>query len=176
MLKAENERLRDNLAFTSEQLKVVNTVNGERAYQSSVLSLRIRELSMMFPEIKEEIQNLRVHPSRAERVSRTSFGYEKHITTELRDSTVRDTVPVKVFSYTDPWYTVHGIAEDSVQSVSIAMRDTLVQVVYRGERENPWLWFLSRRKLQQRVSLKNPNAQVVFTEVIELQKMKGRKE
>jgi hypothetical protein len=41
-------------------------------------------------------------------------------------------------------------------------------VVYRGERERPWLWILSPRKLMQRVSLKNPNAHIHYTQHIEI--------
>ena len=92
----------------------------------------------------------------------------------LRDSVIHDTIPVKVFSYNDNFYNVHGIAHNSTQEVKINYQDTLVQVVFRGSRVKPWLWIFSPRKLQQRVTLKNPNAQITYSEFIQMQRRKSK--
>jgi hypothetical protein len=92
----------------------------------------------------------------------------------LRDSVIHDTVPVKVFSYKDNFFNVHGLSHDSTQEVKINYQDTLVQVVYLGPREKPWLWIFSPRKLQQRVTLKNPNARITYSEFIQIQRRKSK--
>jgi len=175
LLKQENTRLESNLRYSGERLTELKTLDGKRAYQNGVLALRVRELQSLYPEILQEVRNLRIDPSRTERIARSEHAYHLNVTTAVRDSITHDTVKVKVFSYRDPWYSIKGEARDSLQHLSISMRDTLVQVVYRGERERPWLWIFSPRKLQQRIVLKNPTAQVVYSDVIEVQRRRGKK-
>lgn len=173
-LSKENSRLSEAILQKNLAITELKTLNGSTAYQTQVLQLRLNELSALFPELISEIKNLKVKPARAQSVAVTSYASEKHITTELRDSLIYDTIPVKVFNYSDQWYTIAGIAEQNKQNVSIQMQDTLVQVVFKGERIKPWLWIFSPRKLQQRVSLKNPNSRITYTQFIELQSSRKR--
>jgi hypothetical protein len=159
----------------NETITELKTLNGQTAYQSHVLALRLNELSALFPAMMKEIQNLRIKPARTQSISSTAYTSEKNITTVLRDSVIFDSIPAKVFDYSDQWYTIKGVSQQDQQQVSIHMQDTLVQVVFRGEREKPWLWILSHRKLQQRVSLKNPNANIVYTQFIEIQHRSKRR-
>jgi hypothetical protein len=50
----------------------------------------------------------------------------------------------------------------------LSYQDTLVQVVFRGKRIHPWLWIFSRRQLMQRIQLKNPQAQIHYSEIIQI--------
>ena len=170
----ENDRLSKTLAQTVQQLKEIQTQSGQLAVENEVLQLRLKELSTLYPKLLDEIRNLKINPKRAESVSSTAINTEKRIVTMLRDSIIHDTVAVKVFSYTDNYYQVHGIAQDSTQEVKINYKDTLVQVVYLGPREKPWLWIFSPRKLQQRVTLKNPNARITYSEFIQIQRRKSK--
>jgi hypothetical protein len=111
---------------------------------------------------------LKIQPEKTVQVTNHYTESEKHITTLVRDTIIRDTVQVRVFDYNDDYYTVKGISEADTQRVSIASRDTLMQVVFRGKREKPWLWIFSPRKLEQRVALKNPNAVVEYSQIIQL--------
>jgi hypothetical protein len=56
------------------------------------------------------------------------------------------------------------------QRLQIHSTDTLTQVVFKGERIRPWLWVFSPRKLQQRVSVSNPNATIKYSQFIQIQK------
>lgn len=111
-----------------------------------------------------------VKPARTQQVSTTVVETEKHIITTLRDSVIHDTVRVRVFSYSDPWYSIHGQALGDTQRVQIQSRDSLIQVVYKGERNNPWLWILSPRRLQQRIYSSNPNSTIKYSQLINIQK------
>ena len=98
----------------------------------------------------------------------TGFNVHTPATVLLRDSVIYDTVQVRVFDYQDGFFAVQGKAIGNRQHLELSYQDTLVQVVYRGERERPWLWIFSPRKLMQRVSLKNPNAHIHYTQQIEI--------
>jgi hypothetical protein len=151
-------------------LDFVRTQNGKLAAQTNVLLLRTNELKQMFPAQAKSITDLGVKISRATQVSSTVIESEKNIVTVVRDSIVHDTVRVKVFSYRDQWYQVAGISDNNTQRLQIHTTDTLTQVVFKGEREKPWLWIFSPRKLQQRVSVSNPNATIKYSCLIQIQK------
>lgn len=171
-LKSENNRVTANFEAEVRALEEVETRAGQIAYQNGVYQLRLSELVKLYPNLIAEIRNLKVKPKRAESLLTTSYNSEKHIVTELRDSVIFDTVEVRSFAYNDQWYNITGYADDKHQHVSIAMQDTLVQVVYKGERIKPWLWIFSPRKLEQRIALKNPNAKITYTQFIEILKEK----
>jgi regulator of replication initiation timing len=170
----ENDRLSITLTQTVQQLKEIQTQSGQLAAENEVLQLRLKELKALYPKLLDEIRNLKINPKRAESISTTAINTEKRIVTMLRDSMIHDTVALKVFSYTDNYYQVQGIAQDSTQEVKSKYQDTLVQVIYLGPREKPWLWIFSPRKLQQRVTLKNPNARITYSEFIQIQKRKSK--
>ena len=121
----------------------------------------------IYPEIIYEIKNLKVNPRRVEHFSETIIQQQKDIITKLKDSLIYDTVLVRVFNYHDEFYTIKGIAIGDTQKVHIESRDSLIQVVYKGERYKPWLWIFSKRKLEQVVSCKNTNSKVEYSRIIE---------
>lgn len=166
----EKERLSAAFKANSEVLKQIEILDGRLAAQSRVLELKVDELCELYPNLQQEILNLKIKPNRVEQLAQTSFHSEKQITTVIRDSVITDTIKARVFNYTDDYYTIRGIAIADTQQVNIQMCDTLVQVVYRGKRKHPWLWFFSKRQLEQRVTLKNPNAKIEYSKVIRVVK------
>ena len=48
--------------------------------------------------------------------------------------------------------------------------DSLIQVVYRGKRKQPWLWLFSPRPLEQLIYNKNPNSKISYQKTIKLSK------
>ena len=169
-LRLETARMTSNLQTLTSSLDYVRTQNGKLAAQTNVLLLRTNELKQMFPVQAKSITDLGVKLSRATQVSSTVIESEKNVVTLLRDSVIHDTIRVKVFTYADQWYRVAGISDNISQRLQIQTTDTLTQVVFKGEREKPWLWIFSPRKLQQRVSVSNPNATIKYSSVIQIQK------
>ena len=90
--------------------------------------------------------------------------------TVIYDSVRYDTVTVRVFRYADDYLQLWGMATDSLQRLDFSYRDTLIQVVYRGDRRRPWLWILSRRRLEQRLRLKNGRAELDYAQTIKIEK------
>ena len=175
-LRKENRRLKETLQTVSQEVPLpreptviqVPTDDGRFAAETAAMNLRLKELSALYPKIMAEIRNLDIKPQRTVQVTNHYTENEKHITTLVRDTIIRDTVRVRVFDYEDGYYSVKGIAEADTQRVSITSRDTLMQVVFRGKREKPRRWIFSPRQLEQRVALKNPNAVVEYSQIIQL--------
>ena len=170
LLLADNERLSSNMQNMGAELSFVKTQSGKLAAQTDVLLLRTDELKSLFPNQIKSIQDLGVKINRATQVSRTVVETQKNIISLLRDSVIHDTIKVKTFSYSDQWYRISGIAQGDSQQLQIYSTDTLTQVVFKGERIKPWLWIFSHRKLQQRVSVSNPNSVIKYSQFIQIQK------
>ena len=167
--KTEKNRIYEAFAANQQIQERIETLDGRLAAQSKVIALQSKELEELYPAMHREIENLKVKVGRVQTASQTVFHSENQITTTLRDSIVFDTLHVKVFDYKDDYLTVNGITLKDTQRLSIAIHDTLVQVVYKGRRKRPYLWLLSKRQLEQRVSLKNTNAAIEYSKVIQVQ-------
>ena len=162
-----NRVIQANQLLNTELSNVLD-INGRFVSQNQVLELKNQELEALIPELHKEIKALQVKPSRVESVSTSSFSSHTSVQTVLRDSTVYDTVAVKQFKYADEFYRIEGFAVNNTQHLNITYQDTLIQTVYRGKRQNPWLWIFSPRQLEQRVALKNPNATINYSQHIKI--------
>ena len=169
-LHADNQRLSSNIKTLGAELSMVKTKSGQLAAQSDLLVLQTRELKKLFPKEVKQIENLGVKVNKTTQYSTTVVETKTNVITTLRDSLIFDTVQVRVFDYQDQWYQIHGISEKDTQRLVIKSMDTLTQVLFYGERQKPWLWFFSPRKLQQRVSVSNPNATIKYSQTIQIQK------
>jgi hypothetical protein len=169
-LHADNKRLSSNIKTLGAELVLVKTKSGQLAAQSDLLVLQTSELKKLFPKEVKQIESLGVGVSKTTQFTTTVVETKTNVITTLRDSLVLDTIKVRVFDYQDQWYQIQGISEKDMQRLVIKSTDTLTQVVYRGERIKPWLWVFSPRKIQQRVSVSNPNATIKYSQTIQIQK------
>lgn len=152
------------------ELMMVKTKSGQLAAQSDLLVLQTKELKKLFPKEVKQIENKGVKVNKTTQFSSTVVETKTNVLTTLRDSIVLDTLQVRVFDYQDQWYQINGVIEKDTQRLVIKSIDTLTQVLFYGERQKPWLWFFSPRKLQQRVSVSNPNATIKYSQTIQIQK------
>lgn len=169
-LHADNKRLSSNLKTLGAELVLVKTKSGQLAAQSDLLVLQTSELKKLFPKEVKQIESLGVGVSKTTQFTTTVVETKTNVITTLRDSLILDTIKVRIFNYQDQWYQIQGISENDTQRLVIKSTDTLTQVVYRGERIKPWLWVFSPRKIQQRVSVSNPNATIKYSQTIQIQK------
>ena len=169
-LHADNQRLSSNIKTLGAELSMVKTKSGQLAAQSDLLVLQTKELKKLFPKEVKQIENLGVKVNKTTQYSTTVVETKTNVLTTLRDSLILDTIQVRVFDYQDQWYQIRGVIEKDTQRLVIKSMDTLTQVLYYGERQKPWLWFFSPRKLQQRVSVTNPNATIKYSQTIQIQK------
>jgi len=151
-----------------QEITTLRLENGQLASENQVLQLKSKELEALLPELAAEVRGLKVRLGKVQSVNATGFTVQTPAAVRLRDSVIYDTVHVRAFDYRDGFFSVQGKAIGNTQHLELSYQDTLVQVVYRGARERPWLWIFSPRKLMQRVSLKNPNAYIHYTQQIEI--------
>jgi hypothetical protein len=168
-IKSDYERVVKVSSTLGDKLTYLRGENNQLIAQNNSLSLSKNELELLLPELKKQISSLGVKLKNAQSVTSTEFTIETPATVVLRDTLFYDSIPVKTFDYKDGYFSISGSLDDSIQMLNMSYSDTLVQVVYKGEREKPWLWIFSKRKLMQRVSLKNPNAQIHYTNHIKIQ-------
>ena len=166
--KKEKNRLQNSFAAAESTISYYKAKNGELVAKSAALELRYHEVEQIYPQIIEEIKNLGIKPRHVNTYTETVVKNEKEIITRLKDSLVMDTLRARVFDYRDNFYTVRGIAIGDTQKVHITSRDSVIQVVYKAKRYHPWLWVLSRRKLEQVITFKNPNSIVQYNRTIQL--------
>ena len=169
-LHADNIRLSSNMKTLGAELVLVKTKSGKLAAQTDLLVLQTSEFKKLFPKEVKQIESLGVGVSKTTQFTTTVVETKTNVITTLRDSLILDTIKVRVFDYRDQWYQIQGISEKDTQRLVIKSTDTLTQVVYRGERIKPWLWVFSPRKIQQRVSVSNPNATIKYSQTIQIQK------
>jgi hypothetical protein len=169
-LHADNKRLSFNIKTLGAELSMVKTKSGQMAAQSDLLVLQTKELKKLFSKEVKQIENLGVKVNKTTQYSTTVVETKTNVLTTLRDSLILDTIQVRVFDYQDQWYQIKGLIEKDTQRLVIKSMDTLTQVLFYGERQKPWLWFFSPRKLQQRVSVSNPNATIKYSQTIQIQK------
>lgn len=169
-LHADNNRLSSNIKTLGAELVLVKTKSGKLAAQTDLLVLQTSELKKLFPKEVKQIESLGVGVSKTTQFTTTVVETKTNVITTLRDSLILDTIKVRVFDYQDQWYQIQGISEKDTQRLVIKSTDTLTQVVYRGERLKPWLWVFSPRKIQQRISVSNPNATIKYSQTIQIQK------
>jgi hypothetical protein len=167
-LHRENQRLTTNLQALQLGMQEVRLSNGRLAQQSQVLNMGVEELKALFPLQYQNVLRAGLSARRTKQMSTTHLNTEHRVTTSVRDSVIRDTVRVRVFSYRDDWVNLEGIAEGDSQQVRFESRDSLVQVVYRGSRIKPWLWIFSRRQLEQRIYSSNPYSRIHYNQTIRL--------
>ncbi|MFN8208085.1 MAG: DUF6549 family protein [Bacteroidales bacterium] len=168
--RGNSKRLTDSFRAAEQDLKTFKTRNGQLAYKNDLLQLQVSELKSIYPGIIEEIRSLDIRPKTVKQFTQTVIRQEKVIQTVLRDSVLMDTIPAKIFDYQDAFYCVKGIAVGDSQVVKISSIDSLVQVVYYGDRVHPWMWIFSKRKLQQVITSQNPNSKILYHNTIEISK------
>ncbi|HEY4787640.1 MAG TPA: DUF6549 family protein [Bacteroidales bacterium] len=168
--KQERERITESFKASEQKLTYYRTQNGQLAAKNQTLQLRYNEVEQIYPKVLDEIRNLDIKPKHVTQYSETVVKQEKEIVTKLRDSLICDTIHTRIFNYQDSFYTVNGIAIGDSQKVNISSVDSLIQVVYKGKRVHPWLWFFSRRKLEQAITTKNPNSTIMYNRTIQIVK------
>jgi len=168
--KSTIDRLEQTNEGLAKQFSYYEAKNGILAVKTQVLQYTLSEYTKLYPDGLKELNNLRIKPKRLVQISEVATKTENHITAKWNDSTGKDSIKEKGFDYTDDWVSVTGTTQKDSISLLITTVDSLVQVVYWGKRRNPYLWFLSPRKLEQIISCKNPRSNIIYDRVIQIVK------
>ncbi len=172
LVQTKHNYNRINQSFADSKKELINfkAVNGKLATKVDVLQFRNTEIENIYPNILEELKNLRIKSRMATQFSETIMEHELAISTNLKDSIIEDSIKVHNFDYKDEYYEVKGqIINDSIH-LNINSCDSIIQVVYKGKRKRPWLWIFSKRQLEQVIYSKNPNSKISYSRIIQITK------
>ena len=168
--KSTIDRLEQTNEGLAKQFSYYEAKNGILAAKTQVLQYTVSEYKKLYPDGLKELNNLRIKPKRVVQITEVATQTENYISAKWYDSTGKDSIKEKGFHYTDDWVSVNGTTQNDSVSLIITTADSLVQVVYWGKRRNPYLWFLSPRKLEQIISCKNPRSKIYYDRVIQIVK------
>lgn len=168
--RAEKERLEANQSALLSQVEYYTTKNGKSAADVRKLTLTVDELKQYNATLKKTADDLGIKLKRVQSASTTGVRTEVKFITQVRDSIVyRDSiiVPVKAFTWRDPWTDVAGVIEHDSVDLSVSSVDTLTTIVHKIPHK---FWFIKWgcKAIKQTVVPSNPHTKITYTEYIEV--------
>ena len=168
--RAEKERLEANQTALLSQVEYYTTKNGKSAADVRKLTLTVDELKRYNATLKKTADDLGIKLKRVQSASTTGVRTEVKFITQVRDSIVyRDSiiVPVKAFTWRDPWTDVQGVIERDSVDLSVQSVDTLTTIVHKIPHK---FWFIKWgcKAIKQTVVSSNPHTKITYTEYIEV--------
>ena len=168
--RAEKERLEANQTALLSQVEYYTTKNGKSAADVRKLTLTVDELKQYNATLKKTADDLGIKLKRVQSASTTGVRTEVKFITQVRDSIVyRDSiiVPVKAFTWRDPWTDVVGVIERDSVDLSVQSVDTLTTIVHKIPHK---FWFIKWgcKAIKQTVVSSNPHTKINYTEYIEV--------
>lgn len=168
--RAEKERLEANQTVLLSQVEYYTTKNGKSAADVRKLTLTVDELKQYNATLKKTAEDLGIKLKRVQSASTTGVRTEVKFITQVRDSIVyRDSiiVPVKAFTWRDPWTDVQGVIERDSVDLSVQSVDTLTTIVHKIPHK---FWFIKWgcKAIKQTVVSSNPHTKITYTEYIEV--------
>lgn len=167
---SEKERLEANQTALLSQVEYYTTKNGKSAADVRKLTLTVDELKQYNATLKKTADDLGIKLKRVQSASTTGVRTEYKFITQVRDSIVyRDSiiVPVKAFTWRDPWTDVQGVIERDSVDLSVQSVDTLTTIVHKVPHK---FWFIKWgcKAIKQTVVSSNPHTKITYTEYIEV--------
>lgn len=168
--RAEKERLEANQTALLSQVEYWTTKSGKSAADVRKLTLTANELKQTNAALKKTAEDLGIKLKRVQSASTTGVRTEVKFITQVRDSIVyRDSiiVPVKAFTWRDPWTDVQGVIERDSVDLSVSSVDTLTTIVHKIPHK---FWFIKWgcKAIKQTVVSSNPHTKITYTEYIEV--------
>ena len=168
--RAEKERLEANQSTLLSQVEYYTTKNSKSAADVRKLTLTVDELKQYNATLKKTADDLGIKLKRVQSASTSGVRTEVRFVTQVRDSIVyRDSiiVPVKAFTWRDPWTDVAGVIERDSVDLSVQSVDTLTTIVHKIPHK---FWFIKWgcKAIKQTVVSSNPHTKITYTEYIEV--------
>ncbi len=169
-VRAEKERLEANQTALLSKVDTLTTESGKHAAEVLKLTLTADELKKSNARLKATADELHIKLKRVQSASTSATKTDIKIITQVRDSIVyRDSIiiPVKAFTWSDPWTDVTGVIERDSVDVSVTSVDTLTTIVHKIPHK---FWFIKWgcKAIKQTVVSSNPHTKITYNEYIEV--------
>lgn len=169
-VRVEKERLEANQTALLSQVEYWTTKSGKSAADVRKLTLTVDELKQANATLEKTADDLGIKLKRVQSASTTGVKTEVKLITQVRDSIVyRDSIiiPVKAFTWRDPWTDVTGVIERDSVDLSVSSVDTLTTIVHKIPHK---FWFIKWgcKAIKQTVVSSNPHTKITYNEYIEV--------
>lgn len=168
--RAEKERFKANQTALLSQVEYWSTENEKSAADVLRLTLTVNELENYNARLRQTTKELDIKLKRIQSASTTATNTEVKVITQVRDSIVyRDgvIVPVKAFTWRDPWTDISGVMERDSVDLLVSSVDTLTTIVHKVPHK---FWFIKWgcKAIKQTVVSANPHTKITYNEYIEV--------
>lgn len=159
-------RLGDNQRSLLSEIDLYRTKDSLSVASIERLQLTNREFERYCTDLKMQVEELGIRVKRLQSISQTVTNTNYPIFIPVRDS-IRDRDTIRCIDYRSPYLDISGCMGGDTFSGQISSRDTLIQVVHRIPHR---FWFIKwgTKAIRQEVICRNPFANIIYAEYIEL--------
>lgn len=176
-LRAENQRLNQNIATLTTDVEIYRTRSGESAAEVRSLRLKQSELEQTNELLADQIQDLKIRlrhiNSLATATTRTEVGFSKQIPDSVLHRPIVDTLRLPLF--TDSWNSLQATLIGNRIEGRFTSIDTLHQVVYRVPHRFLFIRY-GTKELRQVITSSNPSTRLVYSSHITIERGRKRKQ
>lgn len=175
-LRAENQRLNQNIATLTTDVEIYRTRSGESAAEVRSLRLKQSELEQTNELLADQIQDLKIRlrhiNSLATATTQTEVGFSTQIPDSVLHRPIVDTLRLPLF--TDSWNSLQATLISNRIEGHFTSIDTLHQVVYRVPHRFLFIRY-GTKELRQVITSSNPSTRLVYSSHITIERGRKRK-
>lgn len=176
-LRAENQRLNQNIATLTTDVEIYRTRSGESAAEVRSLRLKQSELEQTNEELTDQIRELKIRLRHINSLATASTQTEVKFGTQIPDSVLHrpivDTLRLPLF--TDSWNSLQATLIGNRIEGRFTSIDTLHQVVYRVPHRFLFIRY-GTKELRQVITSSNPSTRLVYSSHITIERGRKRKQ
>lgn len=170
-LRAENQRLNQNIATLSTDVEIYRTRSGESAAEVRSLRLKQSELEQTNELLANQIQNLKIRLRHISSLATASTQTEVEFSTQIPDSVLHRPIvdTLRLPLYADRWNSLQATLIGNRIEGRFTSVDTLRQVVYRIPHRFLFIRY-GTKELRQVITSSNPSTQLVYSSHITIER------
>lgn len=176
-LRAENQRLNQNIATLSTDVKIYRTRSGESAAEVRSLRLKQSELEQTNELLADQIQDLKIRLRHINSLATATTQTEVEFGTQIPDSVLHRPIvdTLRLPLYTDSWNSLQATLIGNRIEGRFTSIDTLHQVVYRVPHRFLFIRY-GTKELRQVITSSNPSTRLVYSSHITIERGRKRKQ
>ena len=175
-LRAENQRLNQNIATLTTDVEIYRTRSGESAAEVRSLRLKQSELEQTNEELTDQIRELRIRLRHINSLATATTQTEVEFGTQIPDSVLHRPIvdTLRLPLYTDSWNSLQATLIGNRIEGRFTSIDTLHQVVYRVPHRFLFIRY-GTKELRQVITSSNPSTRLVYSSHITIERGRKRK-
>lgn len=175
-LRAENQRLNQNIATLTTDVEIYRTQSGESAAEVRSLRLKQSELEQTNELLADQIQDLKIRLRHINSLATATTQTEVEFGTQIPDSVLHRPIvdTLRLPLYTDSWNSLQATLIGNRIEGRFTSIDTLHQVVYRIPHRFLFIRY-GTKELRQVITSSNPSTRLVYSSHITIERDRKRK-